>query len=844
MTLRGRSALFSTFALICSFVLLSSYGLAQPPQAQRGEGASAAGAPPQTVAARVGSLKRQDGFVPIYWDARRGELLFEISPAALDHDFLYYTALGTGVGSTEMFADRSSFGAQAEVRFTRVGPRVMISQRNMSFRAEEGPDALRGSVHMSFPSSILASLPIEAEDNGTLIVNANSFVVRDAFDLLGQIRNPSRAIGGQVTRQQNPNASSWRMDDGRSAVDLEHTKNFPKNTEIEAFITFTTDSGGANMNQPNPRVLTVREHHSLVALPEPGYVPLEHDVRVGFFGVSFQDFSRPFDQQIQRTLVERWRLQKKDPNAAVSEPVKPITFYVDRAMPEPVKSAAKRGALWWNQAFAQAGFRNAIVVEDLPADADPLDVRYPTIQWTNRSGRGWSVGQSQSDPRTGEILHAVVQLDSHRMRTYNNFWEASQPGGARDYEGMDFFSAFDAADPQHSESQLMADRLALLACHEVGHTLGLEHNFVASTFGRGSVMDYYAPRIRFRADNTADMSDAYMQGVGSWDKLVIEWGYSQGKPNSTPQQEAARLNAIVTRGIQQGIVWGNYSDPRWNSYDDGTDPVSWLKQVTPVRDALLKNYGQQMLRPGEPVANLAVRFPLVYLFHQYGLLAAVNVIGSARIPLAVNGDGQPAVVPWPADQQKDALAQLMHALDPSELAVNAKLWAQLAPPPNERGRDPERFTSSAQYLFSESDGARAVAEIVVGGLLDPARVERLTVMHQLDSTQLAARDVINGLVDVATKDPVINHPGALLRGVVATEIGERLMLLSVNEAATPETRANGWLGVNELSKRLANRADLTPTMSLLARELDLFIKDPHANAPKLKGSGAPAGPPI
>src|ERR1051326_7799881 len=431
------------------------------------------------------------------------------------------------------------------------------------------------------------------------------------------------------------------------------------------------------------------------------------------------------------------------------------------------------------------------------------------------------------------------------MRTYNNFWEVSEPGNARDYEGMDFFSAFDAADPKRSETDLMADRLALLACHEVGHTLGLEHNFVASTYGRGSVMDYYAPRIQIRPDGTADLSDAYMQGVGSWDKLVIEWGYSQGKPNATPQQEEARLNGIVMRGIQQGIVWGNYADPRWNSYDDGADPVSWLRQVVPVRDALLKNYGPQMLRPGEPVANLASRFPLVYLFHQYGLLAAVNVIGSAKIPLAVTGDGQPAIVPWPAAQQKDALAQLLHAVDPAELAVDAKLWSQLAPLPNERGRDPERFTSSAQYLFDPADGARAVADIVVGGLLDPARVARLTTIHQTDPNQLAALDVFKALADTATSGPLTpSQPGALLHSVVATEIGERLMRLTVDDAAAPETQALALGAVKDIQGRLANRTDLALTMERLVHEIDLFIKDPHANVPKLKPSGAPPGPPI
>ncbi len=262
---------------------------------------------------------------------------------------------------------------------------------------------------------------------------------------------------------------------------------------------------------------------------------------MGFITSSFQDFSQAYDRPLTRYLVNRWRLQKKDPNAALSEPVKPIVFYLDRAIPEPVRSAARMGALWWNAAFEQAGFRNALRIEDLPEGADPMDIRYPTIQWTNRSGRGWSVGQSHVDPRTGEIIHAVVQLDSHRMRTVNNYWESMMPSGRDSAEpALDTFAALDNLDPQTSEEQVMLNRLALLTCHEMGHVLGLEHNFVASTYGRGSVMDYFAPRVQIRADGTADLSDAYMQGVGSYDRLAIEWGYSQGKAG---QHRGARAGA-------------------------------------------------------------------------------------------------------------------------------------------------------------------------------------------------------------------------------------------------------------------------------------------------------------
>lgn len=797
---------------------------------------------PVSLASRTTGLTKRDGFLPYYWDEKKGEILLEVTPAVLAREFLYFTGLGSGVGSTSIFADRSTFGGAAVCRLQRVGMRVLAIEENSSFRAESGNAELKHSVESSFPTSVLAALPVEAEQDGILLVNANPLLLRDSVDLLSELQHPTQAIGGVTVRTESSN-SNWHLDETRSVIDLDHTASFPLNTEIETLLTFATDSE-TDLNQPDPHTLSVREHQSFVALPEPGYEPREQDPRVGFITTAFQDFSQAYNRPLNHYLVDRWRLQKKDPDAAISEPVKPIVFYLDRAIPEPIRSAVRRGALWWNDAFEQAGFKNALRIADLPEGASPLDVRYPTIQWTNRSGRGWSVGQSHADPRTGEIIHAVVQLDSHRMRTVNNYWESLISSGRDVAEpSLAAFAALDNLDPHISEEQIMLNRLALLVCHEVGHALGLEHNFVASTFGRGSVMDYFAPRVRIRTDGTADLSDAYMQGVGSYDRFAIEWGYSQGKPNRPMDGEHDRLDTIVRNSIAKGIVWGNYEDPRWNSYDDGPDPVTWLKEVVPVRDALLAHYSSQMLKDGEPNSMLASRFPLVYLFHRYALAAAINVVGGAKVPPSLAGDGQQPVSLWPARSQNEAIQLLLNALNPAELETPAALWKALAPEEN-RGPDAERFASSSGYLFSPQDGARAVAEIVVGGLLDPRRVERLAVLSQEDPTQPSPSSVIAALVSAGFPGSAKTSGQKELQGVVQTEIAERLMVLAVNPVATPETQSAALAGVHQVQAAVKKNPARSSTLDRLEHEINLYLQSPSQNTPRLKPAGAPAGPPV
>ena len=266
----------------------------------------------QTDQNRTAELKRNDGFLPFYWDGKKGVLLFELSPQRMGEEFIYFTGLSSGVGSTLMFADRSSFGRSQLCRFVRSGPKVLVIAENTDYRAEHGSAELKHSVERSFPTSVVAALPIESEQSGNIIVNANPLVVRDAIGLIEQLRRPSRAVGGMIRQTEASGGANWRLDDQRSAVDMDHTRGFPLNTEVENILTFTSDTA-AGVNAPERGVLTVHEHISFLGLPPAGYKPRAADPRVGFFGERFQDFSRSYKDSLNQTYIARWRLEKKDP---------------------------------------------------------------------------------------------------------------------------------------------------------------------------------------------------------------------------------------------------------------------------------------------------------------------------------------------------------------------------------------------------------------------------------------------------------------------------------------------------------------------------------------------------
>ncbi len=826
--------IISAFALLVSLTLVS-YTQTSSPAAKK------------SISAFTEKMQRIDGFIPMYVNSDDGRIYIEVT--MFNFEFLYLVSLPTGVGSNPLGLDRGQLGTTKIVTFERAGNKVLLVQPNYDFRAT-GDARQKKSVEESFAKSVIWGFKIEAAEGDRVLVDATTFLIRDAH--------------GVADRLNQAKQGNYSFDESRSALYLPNTKGFPKNTEVEATVTLSTNAETGNLvNQvaPTARNVTVRERHSFVELPDDNYRPRRFDPRTGAIPVSFYDYGTDINEDLEKRWIQRHRLEKRDPGAAVSEPVKPIVYYVDNGAPKAIQDALIEGASWWNQAFEAAGFRNAFQVRVLPPDADPMDVRYNVINWVHRATRGWSIGDSVVDPRTGEIIKGDVTLDSQRARQDFLLSAGMSPqyasaGNACDFgllRDIDYLNPSDNAGDAKSMSYA---RIRQLSAHEVGHTLGFTHNFAASTYGRGSVMDYPAPLVEIK-DGKLDLSNAYAVGIGSFDKFAVKYAYSQFAAGAN---ESYELEKIVRDGVASGMLFLSDSDarpagasnPLANLWDNGPDPVAMLRHEMRVRRIGLDQFGIRNIDRGAPLSELEIKFLPLYLHHRYQLTAAIKSIGGAYYTFAVRTENGPNPVtvaePVPAERQRDALTAALETIKPGELTIPDSILRLMPPVAYGYGSGrSELFPKRTSPMFDAVGAAEVAADLAISGLLEPSRAARCVSQNSRDRAYPSFREVTDALVKTAFASPDPDGNKALVQRAVQSLLVERLMELAANPNAQSQVRStasDALRGIAAMLRRTASAADTAAHYRALIDDIDRFLKRPDSPRRQPAQLPNPPGDPI
>ncbi|MGH9740856.1 MAG: zinc-dependent metalloprotease [Candidatus Acidiferrum sp.] len=781
-----------------------------------------------TISEKTAGMEKWPGYFNLYWDAKQGKLWLEIKK--WNDEFLYQSSLPAGIGSNDIGLDRGQLGKTAIVRFERSGPKVLLIQENLEYRAVTSDADERKAVHDSFAESALWGFTVAAEENGDALVDATDFFLRDAHGIPETLRREKQG--------------SYKLDPSRCAIYLPRTKSFELNTEVEATLTFSGDDPGPWVREvtPSPDSITIREHHSFVQLPPPGYKPRAYDPRSSFFGIVYKDYATPVSEPIVKRFIARHRLAKKDPTAAMSEPVTPITYYLDRGAPEPIRSALLEGARSWNQAFEAAGYKDAFRVELLPEGADPMDLHYNVIQWVHRATRGWSYGGGVIDPRTGEIIKGHVTLGSLRVR--QDFLIA---------EGLLApYGAGNSGSPEMMEMSLA--RLRQLAAHEVGHTLGLMHNYSASTVNRSSVMDYPPPYVKLDVDGRPDVSDAYAKGIGAWDKVSITWGYSDFAPGI---DEHFALDKILSYAFHSGLRYLTDQDARpagssssvAHLWDSGSNAVDELNRLMKVRAAALRRFGENNIREGAPLATIEDALAPIYMLHRYQVEAARTLVGGMDYTFALRGDGEvPTKIVAPAEQRR-ALASVLATLKPDVLALPEPLLKVIPPRPPEYPRGRELFKIHTSPAFDALAPAESAAQQTLQFLFNPERDARLVEFHARDAANPGLEEVFDAVLKASWKAPHAKGYDGEIANTVDNVVLYDLMVLSANPRASDEVRAVASFKLHELKDWLNTSAKASPAISdkahifFAASQIALFEKDPKQLdlTPPVE---PPDGPPI
>ena len=774
----------------------------------------------------LGALSKIEGFYDLYWDETTGRIYIDVDQ--LDEPFIYQASLARGVGSNDIGLDRGQLGSTRVVRFRQVGPKVLLVEDNLAYRAESVNEDERNAIAESFANSVIWGFTDLDSAADKIVVDATEFFVRDAH--------------GVAERLQAIGEGSFSVDASRSVMFMPRTRAFPDNTEAEAVVTFKGQPTGSRLPTvvPDPRSFSVHIHHSFIRLPDNNYEPLPYDPRSGVIGLrydsgGFADYATAIGDEMVLDFGRRHRLEKKDPSAAVSEAVEPIIYYLDRGAPEPVRSALLDGARWWNQAFEAAGYKDAFQVKILPEDADPMDVRYNVIQWVHRSTRGWSYGASILDPRTGEILKGHVTLGSLRVR--------------QDYliaEGLLAPYADDAVPPEMLEMSLA--RIRQLSAHEVGHTIGFEHNFAASTQDRSSVMDYPVPLVKVRDDNTLDLSEAYDDKIGSWDIRTVLYAYQDFPDGADANEERSK---ILAQTIADGYKYVADSDarsqatphPDGNLWDNGSDAIAELEHLMNVRSIALANFSERSIRLGRSWAEIEEVLVPIYLLHRFQIEAVGKLLGGVDFRYGLRGDGQAPQSPVDEQRQWAALSALLGTLGPDVLRLPDGLADMISPRPPNNPKSRETFAAQTGIVFDVTAPAASSTALTLRILLDPSRAARL---QQFGTPDFAA--VTDALIEgtVAAR-PVGGDAGAIQRQT-NLQVLYALMQLAFNAGADGDVRAIAHNAISRIEEEADDQSAPDATWrahyEFLGFEIERLRDDPsqlESVTPVTVPPGSPIG---
>lgn len=760
------------FALLASLLLLPALPASSADDDGKKDGGKGDGKE-TSFADAVKEFDKIEGLFTLYHKKDENKVLMEIAPEQFGPIFLCSLQREAGDGQ---YFDSGAMEESFPFVLERVGKKVRFVHKNVYYRADrEAP--IVDAVERGVTSSLLGSAEIAAAPHPkrkSVLIDPSKLFLRDHIGV-------AAALGEEKL--------DYKFDADESFFSL--LKSFPRNTEIEVTLRFTSEKRRPTAFRiPDSRSMEHRYHYSLVALPESDYRPRLADDRVGYFLTPFQDYSSLTEETPYTWYINRWNLKKKNPKEPVSDVVAPIVFWLENTVPLEYRAAVQEGALLWNAAFERAGFRNALVVKQMPDDADwdPADVRYNTIRWIVMPGGGYAVGPSHADPFTGEIFASDIRLSADFVRyfylSYEEFvnpvargmdapWgEGPAPSGPRDLcrysEGKALDAAFGSAvlaargyvDPDSPEmKRFIHEGIVDLVAHEVGHTLGLRHNYRASTIHTpaelhdkavtqregiaGSVMDYNPVNL---APEGRAQGHYWAPAVGTYDLWAVEYGYTPIEADS-PEGERTALLAIAAKSSDPKNAYATdedafgYSqqgvDPVTNLWDLGNDPLAYYDSRLNIARELLAGIESQFDKPGERYTKYRFLLGRVYSQYRGAAAGAAKYVGGLyqRRDHIGEAGGRLPFEPVAAAKQREAMAFLKARIfAPDALPIPASLANKLAP---ERLED---FDWSAWYQPR----------------VDPALHEAMLGVHRAALDRLYHPITLNRLLDV----PLHAAPGA------------------------------------------------------------------------------------